>query len=119
MKKYLFILLLLLLAQNGYCDGESCSIVGAGDGSTVMIANSWQDGDKIVVNAFNDSNSVYANITVRVKVNYAGNRSKEFSGYGMLKPATSTKIEIPIETKIPGSNMTGYEIVRISGSKCQ
>ena len=119
MKKYLFILLMSLFAQNGYCDGESCTITGAGDGSTIMVVNSWQEESKICVSAFNDSDSVNANIKVLVKVNYGGSRSKEFVGYGMAKPATSTKIEIPIATKEAGCMMTGYEIISISGNKCQ
>jgi len=103
------------------CDGEFCTITGAGDGSTIQVTNSWQDGAKIMVNTVNDSSMVYANVTVVVEVTYKVLEPRTFSGYAMSRPATSTVIEVPIETTNGSSNnvMTGYKIKSISGSKCQ
>lgn len=121
MKKVLLILV-AMLGISFAANAQSCKIQGANDGSTVMVTNDYQDGNKIVVNLENDSNEICANVTVEVTVSYAGGNTKTYSGRGKSCPGTSCKIEIPIQENYNGQSrypLKGYKVQKVSGTKCE
>lgn len=111
----MFVLICFSVSANA----QSCKISGADDGSTVMVTNDWKDGNTINVNLSNDSEKICANVTVKVKVTYAGsNHYKTYEGHGKSCPNQDCKIEIPISENINGYDYRSYEVISVSGNKC-
>ena len=121
MKKVLLIMF-ALICFGMTAKAQSCKISGASDGSTVMVSNDYQDGNKVVVNLDNDSENTCANVTVEVEVSYAGGNSKTYSGRGKSCPSSTCRIEIPIQENYNGQShypMKGYKVRKVSGTKCE
>lgn len=117
--KKVILFLVAILGISFAANAQSCKISGANDGSTVMVTNDYQAGNKIVVNLENDSSETCANVTVVVEVSYGGNNSKTYTGRGKSCPGTSCKIEIPIQEKYNNYPMKGYKVQKVSGTKCE
>lgn len=121
MKKVLA-LLVALIGISFAANAQSCKISGASDGSTVMVTNDYQEGNKVVVNLENDSAETCANVTVEVNVSYKGDKSQTFTGRGKSCPGSSCKIEIPIQINYNGNShypLKGYKVQKVSGTKCE
>ena len=119
MKKILFILV-ALLGITFTTNAQSCKISGASDGSTVMVANDYLDGNKIVINLENDSEKTCANVTVEVEVTYTYSHIKEtYTGRGKSCPGSTCKIEIPVSPTKGNNKLTDYKVKGVSGTKCE
>lgn len=121
MKKIL-VLLMALIGISFAANAQSCKISGASDGSTVMVTNDYQEGNKVVVNLENDSEGTCANVTVEVIVSYAGGKSQTYTGRGKSCPGSSCKIEIPVQSNYNGNSsypLKGYKVQKVSGTKCE
>lgn len=117
MKKVLFIMFALICFSVS-ANAQSCKISGAGDGSTVMVTQDYQEGNKIIVNLENDSETTCANVTVEVEITYGTNTVKTYTGRGKSCPNSSCKIEIPFPEKSGSLNMSKYSVIKVSGTKC-
>lgn len=117
--KKVILFLVAILGISFAANAQSCKISGANDGSTVMVTNDYQSGNKIVVNLENDSNEICANVTVEVEVSYAHSKPKTFTGRGKSCPNSTCKLEIAIDEKNGSYTMTGYKVKKVSGTKCE
>ena len=116
MKKILTALLFLWIV--GLANAQVCKISGSGD--NVEVFGAVIDCDTVRVTVSNDSESIYANITVRVDVTYTGGAevTSSFTGRGLAKPHQSSIIAIGIPEKIGGKIPTRVKVTGISGTKC-
>ena len=119
----LFTALSISVAANA---GIVCKI--SNDNDNVEVYSAALDGGTVKVTVGNDSQNIAANVTVRVKVAYCGNISKEFSSVGYAKPNGTSVIEIPVDREVLKPNCLGtncrcnaqsVEVISISGTKCQ
>lgn len=117
--KNILLILIALFGVNFAANAQSCKISGANDGSTVMVTNDYQDGNKIVIDLENDSDETCANVTVEVEVSYSHSKPKTFTGRGKSCPNSSCKLEIAIDEKNGSYAMTGYKVKKVSGTKCE
>ena len=117
MKKVL-LMMFALVCFSVTANAQSCKISGASDGSTVMVTQDYQEGNKIVVNLENDSESTCANVTVEVEVTYGANTVKTYTGRGKSCPNSSCRIEISVPEKSGQLSMNKYKVTKVSGSKC-
>lgn len=116
MKKY-FLILVALIGISMAANAQSCKISGTNDGSTIMVTQDRLEGDKVIVNLENDSESTCANVTVTVEVNYNNGKSQSFTGRVKSCPNQSATVTIPIQTKNGSSPMKNYKVT-VSGNKC-
>ncbi len=99
-------------------NAQSCKISGTNDGSTILCTGQHMEGNKVIVNLSNDSESTCANVTVTVKVTYADKSTKSFEGRGKSCPNQEAAIEVYIDTEKNGKSWTKYEVTGVSGNKC-
>lgn len=118
--KKLFLIMFALICFGATANAQSCKISGASDGSTVMVANDYLDGNKIVINLENDSEKTCANVTVEVEVTYTYSHIKEtYTGRGKSCPGSTCKIEIPVSPTKGNNKLTDYKVKGVSGTKCE
>lgn len=118
--KKVFLLVFTLICFGISSNAQSCKISGANDGSTIMVTNDYQEGNKIVVNLDNDSESTCANVTVEVEITYTQSTCKEtYTGRGKSCPDSSCRIEIPINLTKGTKKMSEYKVKKVSGNKCE
>lgn len=116
--KKIFLIMFALICFGATANAQSCKISGAGDGSTVMVTQDYQEGNKIVVNLENDSETTCANVTVDVEVTYGANTVKTYTGRGKSCPNSTCRIEISFPEKSGQLDMRKYKIKSVSGTKC-
>lgn len=118
--KKLLLIMFALICFGATANAQSCKISGANDGSTIMVTNAYQEGNKIVVNLENDSENTCANVSVEVEITYTYSQYKEkYTGRGKSCPGSSCKIEIPINLTKGNNKMTEYSVKKVSGTKCE
>lgn len=115
--KKIFLILVALMGISMAANAQSCKISGTNDGSTIMVTQDRLEGDKVIVNLENDSESTCANVTVTVEVYYNNGKSQSFTGRVKSCPNQSATVTIPIQTKNVSSPMKNYKVT-VSGSKC-
>lgn len=116
MKKF-FLFLVALIGTCVATNAQSCKISGTNDGSTIMVTQDRLEGDNVIVNLDNDSESTCANVTVTVTVSYNNGTSKSFEGRVKSCPNQSSSVAIPIQKQNGSSKMKNYK-VSVSGNKC-
>lgn len=117
MKKVL-VLLVALLGISFAASAQSCKIQGTNDGSTILCTGHHLDGSIVIVNLSNDSESTCANVTVKVKVTYANNATETFEGRGKSCPDQEATIDVYINLEKNGKEWKKYEVISVSGNKC-
>lgn len=118
MKKTL-VLLVALIGISFAVNAQSCKISGSNDGSTIMVTGQHMDGDEVIVNLSNDSESTCANVTVVVEVTYADKSKLSFEGRGKSCPNQEAAISVSINLKNnKGKDWDKYEVKSVSGNKC-
>ena len=116
--KKLLLIIVALLGINFAANAQSCKISGTNDGSTILCTGQHMEGNKVIVNLSNDSESTCANVTVTVKVTYANNSTETFEGRGKSCPNQEAAITVYINTEKNGKRWTKYEVTSVSGNKC-
>lgn len=118
MKKILLVLV-AMLGISFMANAQSCKISGATDGSTIMVSQDRLEGDKVIVNLENDSESTCANVTVTVEVSYGNtdNNNKTFTGRVKSCPNATATVTIPIQTTNKNLKLRTYKVT-VSGNKC-
>lgn len=117
MKQLLFLVLFLFgVAESSHA--QVCKLPNSDD--NVEVFSATLDGtNRVKVVVSNDSRDVSANVTVTVKVTYANNKAKEFTGKGLAKPNTSSEILIAIDETYGLHKPRSVEAVSITGTKCK
>lgn len=117
MKKLLFVLA-AMIGISFAANAQSCKISGANDGSTIMCTGEHLESSTVIVNLSNDSENTCANVTVVVEVTYANRSKQRFEGRGKSCPDSEAAIRVPIQLVNKGSDWEKYEVVGVSGNKC-
>lgn len=123
--KYIIISLLILLTSfNAFADGETCKIKGSQDNSSVVLSSSYLEGTTVKGTLGNDSNITSANVSITIKGLYKSGKIETLTKVVnvLALPNRETEFSCSFPATHPNntsSNFVSYEIVGISGNKCE
>lgn len=118
MKKILFLFLTmctLIVSANS----QVCKISGENDNVEIFSCLLAENNTEVHVVVANDSQSISANVTVTVEVDYGGNIKKTYTGRAIAKPNQETLIIIKgVSPKVSNRDVKSVQAISITGAKC-
>lgn len=118
MKKILFLFLTmctLIVSANS----QVCKISGENDNVEIFSCLLAENNTEVHVVVANDSQSISANVTVTVEVDYGGNIKKTYTGRAIAKPNQETLIIIKgVNPKVSNRDAKSVQAISITGAKC-
>lgn len=117
MKKILFLLLAICMIIPA--NSQVCKISGQNDNVEIFTCSLAENNTEVHVTVANDSQSISANVTVTVEVDYGNNIKKTYTGRAIAKPNQETLIIIKgISPKVSNRDAKSVQAISISGTKC-
>ncbi len=100
-------------------NSQVCKISGQNDNVEIFTCSLAENNTEVHVTVANDSQSISANVTVTVEVDYGNNIKKTYTGRAIAKPNQETLIIIKgISPKVSNRDAKSVQAISISGTKC-
>lgn len=118
MKKMFFLLMCFCMVLTN-ANSQVCKISGDNDNVEIFSCSLANNDTEIHVVVANDSQSISANVTITVKVDYGPGGTQTYTGRKIAQPNQETLIVIKnIPHKQKGYPIKSVEAIGISGAKC-